>query len=269
MPTSPRHFKDEVQDLLDNRLDAPMRAEVERHLESCVECRREFEALRWTKLFAAKQFAAKEAPPELRQNILRTLKAEAGRPEATTPRWAQKLKPILAWAAALVALGIIAFILISKQRQLPEVVARDFRDYQSQKLTLELDTGDRKQMEAFFATHGVPFKVQVSDLSKMHYRFVGGRVQHLRNQRAALYVYRGPGNQVLICHMYVGTASELPKGSLERQNRGIKFHVYEVKGVTMVFWQEGKVVCVLSSDMSVENVVQLAFAKAKPPGAPL
>ena len=117
-------------------------------------------------------------------------------------------------------------------------------------------------MEAFFATHGIPFKVQVSDLSKMDYRLVGGRVQHLRNQPAALYVYRGPGNQVLICHMYVGTASELPAGSLERQNRGIKFHVYQVKGTTMVFWQDHKMVCVLISDMPVENVVQLAFAKA-------
>ena len=265
MPTSPRHFKDEIQDLLDNRLDPPMRAEVERHLESCAECRREFEALRWTKLFAAKEFAAKEAPSELRQNILRTLKAEAGRPEAITPRRAQRLKPILAWAAALVALGVLALILIPKQPRLPEVVARDFRDCQTQKLTLELNTGDVKQMEAFYATHGVPFKVHVFDLGKMNYRLVGGRVQYLRGQPAALYVYRGPDNQVLTCHMYIGAASELPGGSVERENRGIKFHVYQVKGVTMVFWQEGKVVCVLSSDMPVENVVQLAFAKAKRP----
>ena len=225
----------------------------------------EFEALRWTKLFAAKQFAATEASPELRQNILRMLKADAGTPEAITPRRAQKLKPILAWAATLVALGILALILIPKHPRLPEVVAQDFRDCQSQKLTLELNTGDVKQMEAFYATHGVPFKVHVFDLRKMNYRLVGGRVQHLRDQPAALYVYHGPGNQVLICHMYLGTASELPAGSVERENRGIKFHVYQVKGVTMVFWQEGKVVCVLSSDMPVENVVQLAFAKAKPP----
>jgi anti-sigma factor RsiW len=269
MPTSPRHFKDEIQDLLDNRLDPPMRAEVERHLESCAECRREFDALRWTKLFAVKQFAAKEAPSELRQNILRTLKGAGGGPEALTPRRAQKLKPILAWAAALVALGILALILIPKQPGLPEMVARDFRDSQSQKLTLELNTGDVRQMEAFYATHGVPFKVHVFDLRRMNYRLVGGRVQYLRGQPAALYVYRGPGNQVLICHMYIGTASELPAGSVERENRGIKFHIYQVKGVTTVFWQEGKVVCVLSSDIPAENVVQLAFAKAKPPGPPL
>jgi anti-sigma factor RsiW len=265
MPTPSRHFKDEIQDLLDNRLDAPMRAEVERHLESCAECRHEFEALRWTKLFAAKQFAAKEAPSELRQSILRSLKADSVRSEASTPRRTQKLKPILAWAAAIVALAIFALILIPKQSRLPEVVARNFRDSQTQKLPLELNTGDVKEMEAFFATHGVPFKVHVFDLGKMNYRLVGGRVQYLNGQPAALFVYRGRSNQVLVCHMYLGAVSELPAGSAERENRGIKFHIYQVKGITTVFWQEGKIVCVLSSDISTEDVVQLAFAKAKRP----
>src|SRR5205814_4451299 len=105
MPTSPKHFKDEIQDLLDNRLDAPTRAEVERHVEACTECRREFEALRWTKAFAAKQFAAKAAPSELRQNILQALKADASTATTITLRpgfQTRKLKPILAWAAALV-----------------------------------------------------------------------------------------------------------------------------------------------------------------------
>src|SRR3954451_3570615 len=107
MPTSPKHFKDEIQDLLDNSLDAPKRAEVERHIESCTQCRREFEALRWTKSFAAKQFAAKPAPPELRENILRALEADAGSAKTITrlPGFqTRRLKPILAWTAALVAL---------------------------------------------------------------------------------------------------------------------------------------------------------------------
>src|SRR5436190_22952643 len=128
MPTSPKHFKDEIQDLLDNRLDARTRAEVERHVEACTECRREFEALRWTKSFVAKQFAAKTAPSELRENILQALEADAGnartislRPNFQMP----KLKPIMVWAAVLVVLGILALILIPKQRTFPQVIARD------------------------------------------------------------------------------------------------------------------------------------------------
>ena len=267
MPTSPKHFKDEIQDLLDNRLDAPMRAEVERHVETCTECRREFDALRWTKSFAAKQFAARAAPSELRENILRALKAPAGSARTITlcPGFQmRKLKPILAWAAALVALGILAVILIPKHRTLPEVVARDFRTYQNQKLTLEMETPNVKKLETFFAKRGLPFTPHVYDLSAKDYRLVGGRVQYLQRQRTEWVVYRGRNNQALVCQMYVGNVSELPVGFVEREHRGKEFHVYEVNGVTMVFWQDRKVVCVLISDMPAEDVVQLAFVKAPP-----
>lgn len=266
MPTSPKHFKDEIQDLLDNRLDAATRAEVEQHIESCTQCRREFEALRWTKSFAAQQFVAKAAPSELRENVLRALEADAGSARTITrlPGFqTRKLKPILAWAAALVALGILALILIPKQRTLPQLVARDFRSYQNQKLTPELNTPDVKKMETFFAGR-VPFAPHVYDLSAKNYPLVGGRVQDLQSQHTEWVVYRGPNKQDLVCQMYVGNVSELPTGSVEREHRGKKFYVYDVKGVTMVFWQDRKVVCVLISDMPTESVVQLAFAKAPP-----
>ena len=59
---TPRHFKEELQDLVDNRLATGLRAEVERHLETCVECQRELDALRWTKQFAGRFFPVTEAP---------------------------------------------------------------------------------------------------------------------------------------------------------------------------------------------------------------
>jgi hypothetical protein len=176
----------------------------------------------------------------------------------------RKLKPILAWAAAVVVLGILALIFIPKQRSLPQVVARDFRSYQNQKLTLELNTADVKKLEAFFVSHGLPFPPHVYDLSAKDYRLVGGRVQYLRRRKTEWVVYRGANNQDLVCQMYVGNVSELPVGSVEREHRGKKFHIYQADGVTMVFWQDRKVVCVLISDMPTENVVQLAFAKAPP-----
>ena len=59
MPAPDRHFKEEIHDLLDGRLNAAARLEVERHLETCEECRRAFDAMRWTKKFAALHFAAR------------------------------------------------------------------------------------------------------------------------------------------------------------------------------------------------------------------
>jgi hypothetical protein len=62
--------------------------------------------------------------------------------------------------------------------------------------------------------------------------------------------------------MYEGTVRELPPTKDVRQHNGFTFHVYRSGNVTVVFWQEDGVVCVLASNAPVEDVVQLAFAKA-------
>jgi anti-sigma factor (TIGR02949 family) len=267
MPTPQRHFKDELQDWLDGRLDAETCSQVERHVETCAECRREYEAMWWTKRFAAKEFAAPEAPVELRGKILQSLRAEDSRSDAETEApafWRRQLRPVLAMAAGVIVAAILALNYFLKHPQLPEVVARDFRAYQAQQLALELSTGDVKAMEVFFAGHGVPFKTRVFDLGMMNYQLVGGSVRREGGAPRAVFVYRGPGNRKLVCEMFEGRVETLPKGAILRQNKGISFYVYETGGMTAVFWREGTVICALVSDITPEEVVQLAFAKAMP-----
>ncbi|MGH9847469.1 MAG: hypothetical protein ACREEM_52925, partial [Blastocatellia bacterium] len=92
---------------------------------------------------------------------------------------------------------------------------------------------------------------------------VGGRVHQLTNRQSALFVYRGKDNRILICQMYPGQVTELPSsGASLRENKGTRFYIYRVNGLTVVFWQEGAVTCVLTSDSNPEEVIQLAFAKA-------
>ena len=43
---------------------------------------------------------------------------------------------------------------------------------------------------------------------------------------------------------------------------GIRFRIYRSGGVTLVFWQEGSVVCVLAADGDPEQAIQRAYAKA-------
>jgi len=47
-----------------------------------------------------------------------------------------------------------------------------------------------------------------------------------------------------------------------RRHGGISFFVYRRDARTLVFWPEGKVLCVLASEAPTEEVVALAFAKA-------
>jgi anti-sigma factor RsiW len=267
MPPPLKHFKDEIQDLLDNRLAPEMRAEVERHLASCEECRREFEAMRWTKQFAAKQFATPKAPAELRERITQSLRE--GDPRAIT----QVLRPgfrlprlarIVAPATAFLIVAVLIFVFVIGRPAQTEIVARDYRNYRAQKLTLELISSDVKQMETFFAGHGISFKTRVFDLGMMNYRLMGGRVQCIHGATRALFAYQGSPNQVLVCEMYAGKVAELPARAFERESNGVRFYVYTNKNLTSVFWQEGAVVCVLTSDIPSEQVVQLAYVKAMP-----
>ena len=276
MPTPQRHYQEEIQLWLDGRLDAPMCDEVERHLETCAECRREMDALNWTKQTAAKPTNTIAAPVELRAKILRALRTEAAlvavQTEAPTPRvpfWKINFWPTLAWSAAFVLLALLSAVYFTKSPGILETVSNNFQDYQHQKLVLELKTGDVKEMENFFTTHGVVGNTRVFDLGMMNYQLVGGRVEKFHHQPAALFVYRGADNQILHCRMYPGAVAELPTGATQRENNGIKFQVYQKGGVTMVFWQEGKIVCALSSDIASENVIQLAFAKAMLSAQPL
>jgi anti-sigma factor RsiW len=150
----------------------------------------------------------------------------------------------------------------SSRPDLPSEVARGYQNYTTDKLPLMLKTEDVKEMEKFFSEAGIPFKTRVFDLGMMNYRLLGGRTHKLITRKSAFFVYRGKDDDILICQMYPGRVTELPAGAVLRENKGIQFYIYRVKDLTVAFWQEGAVICVLTSDMSPEQLVQLAFAKA-------
>ena len=274
MPTPPRHFIEELDALLDGRFDAAQGAEVEAHLTMCEECRRAFETLRWTKQFAATRFAATDAPADLQAKILRSLRAENIAEVVPTPsvvplpaptQRAWNLRHTLALAATLVLAALLAGVVFFGRPAWPVQIAQDFRAYHSKQLLLNLETADVKQMEEYFAANGVPFTTRVFDLGMMQYQLVGGSVHQLDRRTSALFVYRGPAGEELLCQMFPGHVTKLPAGAERRVNKGIEFFIYRKDGTTTVFWQEGTIVCALVSDMATESVAQLAFAKAMIP----
>ena len=117
-------------------------------------------------------------------------------------------------------------------------------------------------LEAFFVDRGIGFETRVFDLGMMGFDIAGGRVEALAGRTAALFAYRGPGGVLMVCRMYLGTLEELPEPSRMLEHDGVVFRVYERDGRTLVFWEEGEVVCVLASDAPAQDVIALSFAKA-------
>src|SRR5216684_2591560 len=168
-----------------------------------------------------------------------------------------------ATAGALLAAGALALLLVSRPRpDLVDAVTRDFALYSSGTLALDLRSSDGTAVESLYARGGIDFRTRVFDLGMMQYRLVGGRIHRLRSRPSALFAYRGPESRDLVCQMYEGRLAELPRSDDVREHNGITFQVYRVGRLTLVFWQEGTVVCVLASDAESETAVQLAYAKA-------
>jgi len=170
----------------------------------------------------------------------------------------------VALAVGLAALLLLAFGLgrWAEAMELPLAVARDFEAYRSGELTLDHVSPNTASVQDFFAGRGLGFETRVFDLAMMGYSTVGGTVVTRGGTRSALFVYAREDGRPVICQMFPGRVETLPAGAERRAHDGIDFFVYEREGVTVVFWQEGGVVCVLASDIPREELVQLASAKA-------
>lgn len=263
------HPTQALQELLDGRHDAATRAEVERHVAGCERCQRELEVLRWTRQTLRDAAADEPVPATLEDDIMAALDREDGGVTAAAlapvfrPFW--RLPPAwrlpLAAAAVLGILGL-AVLFLRPGVDLPARQARDFADYRAGRLTLELRADDVATVERFFSGRDLAFEARVLDLGMMAYEPVGGRVHRVEGQPSALFVYRGPDGQILVCQMFVGRVTDLPAPAERRSAKGIDFQIYERDGKTVVAWQEGRVVCILVSDIPREDVIQLAIAKA-------
>lgn len=249
---------EEIQDLVDGRLPSARRAEVEAHVADCTPCQQTLATLSWARQAAA-QLPVQEPPAELAAQVARMLDRER-RP---TPRPARSLRRV-GWALGLgMAAAVVSFIIVERRAaDLPAAVARSYSAYTSTALRPDTATGDGPALQAYFARHGISFTTRVFDLDMMGYRLVGGGIHSLGDGPSALVMYQDRSGRSLLCQMYEGTLAQLPTAEEKRAHNGIDFSVYRSGSLTLVFWQEGAVVCVVASDAPGEEVMQLAYAKA-------
>jgi anti-sigma factor RsiW len=263
MTDTAKHLGATLQDFLDGRLDAARQSEVQAHLEACPQCRGQLEALRWVRDIALKQLPGEEVPSALAERVAAALDAADQRTgPATTPTFGHRWRRWAGAAALLAAAALVLLLAWPPRADLADAVAVDFTEYSSGRLPLDLRSSDGEVVESLFVARGIDFPTRVFDLGMMQYRLVGGRVHRLRDRASALFAYQGPGGRELVCQMYEGRLADLSRPDEVREHDGIRFQVYRTGELTLVFWQEGAVVCVLASDAESEAVIQLAYAKA-------
>lgn len=250
------HPADELQLLLDGRLDPARRATVEAHLAECGRCRRELDALRRVKAALRNDLPQHPVPRELTARVSASLGAEEGRTRF-------RRRSVVIGVALAAAAAFVLLLVRPGQPDFVTAAARDFASYRAATLDLDLATTESAALERHFADARVPFPTRVFDFGMMGYRLAGGGVHRLAGRTSALFAYANTDGERVVCQMYRGAISELPPTASEaREHNGIRFQIYRSDGLTLVFWQEGPVMCVLVAGGDAEAAIQLAYAKA-------
>ena len=279
--TTTAHPGERLVDLVDGRLDEAVASAVRAHLEACETCRAAFDDLVRAQRAAASLRGDMPMPADLLASVTRALdtadEAEAVPTRATAPPRATTSTRDLTrprarvgwplWAGAAAAALVLSFVLLGPRDialDLPAQAARDLASVGSRALPLDAQVSDAAALERYFAASAGP-RVRVIDLAMMNITLEGGVRHTLDGRPSALYSYRTPSGARLVCQMYEGRLADLPPSSDVREQNGFRFQIYTRGAVTLVFWQEGELVCVLASELPAAEVVALAVAKAMAP----
>jgi anti-sigma factor RsiW len=267
------HPEEVLQDYVDGRLTGSAADEVRAHLAECAACRAVRDELVGATAAARTLRVDVPMPADLLASVTRQLDAEASRlaaPPPTPPSAVTEgeARPGVGrrafwWTAA----ALVAYLARPSRPltiDLPSQVARDLSAVGSLSLPFAVRSRNAAEIERYFRESTGP-RVRVIDLAMMKIELEGGLRHTLVDRASALYSYSTPSGMRLVCQMYEGRLDDLPEPRETREHNGFQFRVYERDGVTLVFWQEGELVCVLASKLPAADVIELAFVKAMQP----
>src|SRR5262249_48604289 len=214
----------------DGRLSPQEEARVQAHLRMCERCRDGLEDLRRGRELA-RGLRASELPRDLRDRLNAAL--DGARPSTARPLLTRRA--LLAGSGAAAGAACAALVYRRRSGDWPQQAIDAFREYQSGARPLDVVEANPSSLEAFFGAR-LPFHTRVFDLGMMSYRLMGGRIERVGGRPAAMYVYNGPEQRRLLCEMFAGSVSDLPRPSERRERDGVALFIYQRPPYTAVFW---------------------------------
>jgi anti-sigma factor (TIGR02949 family) len=220
-----------LQEYFDGEVDAAAAAQIRRHLENCAECQGELQALERVRNLLRGPAARVAAPAEVRARLAAALDREPQprspdrRPSAargSRPFWFGVFSGI-GGSAVAAALGFL-FLIPWLNNPLPgELVADHTHSLMSSHL-IDVVSTDQHTVKPWFAGR-TDVSPEVADFAPQGYLLLGGRVEVLDHQRAAVLVYQH-GAHFINVYTWAVRAGAVPQNSIR-------------KGYRMVFWKEG------------------------------
>ena len=237
-----------VQAYFDGEVDAVTSADIERHMGQCAECRALHQGLEQLRTALRRDLPYAQTPPALRAQIMQALDDERG---SNAPqrrgRTIWRIRPF--WVGAASGLGAAAiaataaFLLIVPLTtpMVDELVGLHVNSLLSTHL-IDVVSTDRHTVKPWFAGHTDVSPV-VADFEPQGYKLIGGRVDYLEHQRAAVIVYQH-GPHVINVFSWAAGQRSLP----DKETRN---------GYHLVFWKAGNLQYCAVSDTAWDELLGL------------
>ncbi|MGH7825761.1 MAG: anti-sigma factor family protein [Candidatus Binatia bacterium] len=266
---------DEAQELItalaDNEFGDPERHLLEIHLRQCAGCRLAVDEERSLKKATRSAADSLAAPARLRDRILADRRIFPEKLQSTKG-WREHilsqsniLRPALVLALLLV-LGLPAFYFFNQTTQPIAFAAVGTYDLfvRGELPVTRANTANELKERLIRAVDG-RFQPMGYDLEAMKLKPVAGMAREMQGRKILVAIYQGEGGS-LLCYTFLGSERDAPPNAARFFDPDKKMHFYAFSRgrVNAVLHHEGDVICILVSEMPMEELLALARAKARP-----
>ena len=266
---------DEAQELItaliDHELDQAERSALEAHFEECSGCRLAFEEELALKRKLRQAGERMYAPALLRTRILsdrRIFPENRG----LAPRWLANLWPRSPVYQAGLALAFLVLLILptyylSNRVSQPVGLAaiETYDSFRRGDLPFDRTSNSDEIVRRLIQAVDGRFHPMGYDLSAMNMRPVAGVVREIDGRKILVVIYQGEGGS-LLCYTFLGSEADAPSNAARFFDPDTKmnFHAFSRAGINAVLHREGDVICILASEMPMDDLLALTRSKAKP-----
>ena len=256
--------------LVDQEIGDPERSLLDAHLEECAGCRRAVEQERVLKNAIRGAGERVRAARELRNRILSDPRIFPEKSRSVR-RWQDHLwRNPLNIRPALVAVLVLAVVLpaLYLVQQSREPIA--FAAIESYGPLLRGDlpvigakSADEIEKQLGRTVNG-SFHPMGYDLAAMNLYPVTGAVREIQGRKLLVVIYQGQGGS-LLCYTFLGSQEDVPAvaASFFDPDKTMNFYAFSRGKVNAVLHREGDVICILVSEMAMDDLLALTRSKAR------
>jgi anti-sigma factor RsiW len=237
------------QSYFDGQLDASASVDIERHLAACDECAALLQDLQTIRDDVRVQGRYYRASPALKTRLAELLDRESGSPRKVVtfiPRGKQFWSGAMSGAGATALAAALALLVLAPGLGRPDHLVDDLMGAHVRSLMenhlIDVVSSDQHTVKPWFAGHADVSPPAV-DFPREDYRLVGGRVDYIDGQRAAVVVYRH-GAHIINVFAWNQRDGSLP-------------NIVTRQGYHIVFWRNGNLIFCAVSDTALDEITGL------------